>query len=365
MTNTKAKSRNNRTNQQNKSRTRNKRTRNVAVPRNPNRIPNAIGPIHSSDNRKSFLAATIAPFHDFAFGSRVPDSVELPTNTGCIRSYLSLGTDSKGGFAAVIRWHATANYISPQFTAGEITGWNNVVSANNAATTALQGYASSIRTVGYGARVTICHPYNALSGAIHSCIIPDNYVGGSKLQLPLGNPPAMVGFMQGGLYYQRVPAVNLTNNDLVVAGRPMDETAYKFYNPDYYDVNGSAGGNNPVTSSGWTTILLYGESLPASITGGICVEGIHHVECMPEMSSTGFSVHSGAAQSDIGAIAGMARASAITPAITVVPSGSDFASSPLWKTAVTAYRIASAAVTPTTVATALSAARMATKLITL
>jgi len=281
--------------------------------------------VPSGPNDKSYLAAQLAPFSSRAFGARVPDDIEIQTCTCDIRANQTIGSDSGGGAGAAFRYHIYANYSKPSFTSGSITAWGTPSACNYNGAVTLGSVATAVRTVGFGIRVTCTQPMSTMTGNLHVALVPDAYAASNLLITP-----ASISALQGSMYYQKVPAADLILNDIVVAGRVSDASGYRYYQPQVTDLISANNTQGTITTSGWMSIVIIGEGLPASLATAFEIDVIHHVEFMPQATGNGFSLTSNPSPCSPLTLAGVKNAARNIPPTNVVAAGTELGDNATW-----------------------------------
>lgn len=332
MTNTKQKSRDNRSKQKNNKKVVVKRIRNDSS--NPSRKPAGIlrNGLPPGKTDCSYLAALLAPFSSRAYGARVPDDVDIPTCTASIKGFGSVSTDSAGVQGFILRYHPNTcyAYANTSTTAGVISNWAVEGPLNSAGLSSLCAIAGAVRTVGFGVRCQALMPPSTITGNLHVCLVPDIYTGSSNpYALPTGSTQNMVAAMQSQVYYQKIPLASLTMNDMLITGRITDYSGTKFYAPNLGDFNTSSNSNAVLTTSGWMTLVVYVEGANAS-SKVIEFDTVHHFEYLPSVGTNGLDLQSEQSPVSPAIYNGVKVAARSVPPITTVASGTELADNPSW-----------------------------------
>jgi len=278
-----------------------------------------------------YAVAQIDPFAPEAFGAKIPDMSALPTAVAFSRNLGSLSTSATiGGIGVVYR--ADPNTAGWQMTAVSGTTWTipaafgQAFGVNNSAT--LISAFSALRPVAFGVKISCRQAYTAATGMVHIALIPD-IADQATFVAPLSTSA-----MAQAPYYRRVPLADLIEDDIIVAGKVTDDTAFKFLDP----TNASIHGIGNIAATGWSQIMIWVESA-VSIQNVIDFEIIWHWECLVgPTGATGVIVATEALPYSPGALAATKYVAEHTEPVKVVRESQDDTGF-FWKDILNTYRL--------------------------
>lgn len=226
-----------------------------------------------------FLLAQLRPFDVRAFGVKVPDEATFPSSVADSRDIFTLSTTAIGGAGLVFRSAPGAAVLNT--VPATSTSWTFAAAFGSSVPidnyTALTANFSALRTVAYGLKISTRQSATVASGFLHVALVPD--IGDqSTWQFP-----TTVGMMEYCEAYRRIPIADLIQDEVLVAGKYYDQTAFQ-----YHDLTASAqsypGGQNS-SMNGWGAIQIWIEA-PASVVNALDIDCVYHYEGIVGKSST-------------------------------------------------------------------------------
>jgi len=214
------------------------------------------------------------PFHQDAFGARIPDFNTTPSSTAVSRDRVVVAANS-----TTFSTYAFLPLITGQVTTATSTastwGWSAAYGSTSTVqnVAALQAAYASYRPVQYGLRITTPGTYTAVNGYVHIAVVAFNKTKSTW------DFPVNVSQMEMAPFYLRVPCADLIEQHLDVSGRFTDETAFRYLDTTN-DLSGVVSpSNNP--SYGWCAIIVAFESCAVVMD----IDIIHHYETIVSATS--------------------------------------------------------------------------------
>lgn len=227
-----------------------------------------------------FVLAQANPFHDDAFGAKVPDDSTASSCTAFSRNDILLSTGATNGVGAVFRAGPFPFQVNPTSTGSQTWTWlaSKAGGLNVGNQAALASTFAALRPVAFGIQLSTRLSYTAASGIVHVAIIPE-MLNGSTWEYPVNTTE--MGYAP---FHQSFPLAELVENSISVSSKFTDKTAFRYIDPGVTDV---ATYTNALPSSGWCAIQVWVEGAPAS-SAVLDVEYICHYEALtPAASASG------------------------------------------------------------------------------
>jgi hypothetical protein len=288
-------------------------------------------PRNSKQILPQYAVAQIDPFAPEAFGAKIPDMSALPTAVAFSRNLGSLSTSATvGGIGVVYRADPTnAGWLMTPVSGTTWTipaAFAGGFSVNNTAT--LNSAFAALRPVAFGVKISCRQAYTVATGLVHIALVPD-IADKTTFVAPLSTS----GMAQAP-YYRRVPLADLIEDDVIVAGKVTDDTAFKFLDPTTASTNGL--GN--IATTGWSQIMIWVEGA-VSVQNIIDFEIIWHWECMVGPSgTTGVIEATEALPYSPGALAATKYVAEHTEPVKVVRESQDDTGT-FWRDVLSTYRL--------------------------
>jgi len=222
-----------------------------------------------------YLLALQQPFHQKAYGARIPD-----TNTVPSQSCYALDTFTMDGVANGCSFLVTPepSYIGARgtFTAANVWNWGAAFATNAIGSTSIytsmQANYEAYRTVGHGIKITCNQPITSTAGTVHYCYGPVsvyNTVGWYA--------PTNLSQMQRMNGYGRVPLSSLTQTPLTIVNKPMDVTSQRYRDMVDNGFGSTVGGFD--FAGQWCTIIVLIEA-PQVVANLLEVQTLTHYEAI-------------------------------------------------------------------------------------
>jgi len=219
-----------------------------------------------------FAAAQLSPFDEGVKGIKVPDQATAPSFTALSRDLTGFTTDATYGVSgSVFRYHPTNFRVG--VTAASSSSWSFTAAFGNAVNTtnlsSLTASFAALRPVAWGVRLTSRLATTTASGNVHICLVPD-LVDGTTWTYP-----TTLSAMESCVGYRRIPVAELCTNEVVIASKFTDGSAFTYIDPAKADT----GAPGIAPASGWMAIMVIVEG-PVSTTNIIDTDAIHHWEAL-------------------------------------------------------------------------------------
>jgi hypothetical protein len=266
-------------------------------------------------NVPQFTLANADPFHDNAFGVKIPDECSMLSCAAFSRDeYIINSVSVTGSFTqatvfTVDPGAATAQSLTP--VSGVWTWPATFANANAVGNrAALISSFSEIRCAAGGIRISVPTSYTNTQGFMHVALIAD-----LRDQSTWSYPTSLTA-MQNADAYMRIPMTDLIENELRVSHKWTDYTAFRYFNPGI--PTATYTGNLP--STGWAAIMVYCDGLSATPSiAAYNVETIKHWEGIaPGNAAAGITPRSQPAPYSPAVLAGTKYVQDCLPAIQVV-----------------------------------------------
>lgn len=225
-----------------------------------------------------FFVAQVNPFKKDAIGCRVPDESTAASSAFHVKDRLSVTVPTANGnmagaffYPSSVNFCATGDASSSSAIAWPINYGNTQAVSKRAS---VQASYSVVRSVAHGIKITCPLNLTTAAGYVHIASYTLNTQGKSTWALP-----TTVAGIQDLPGYKRVTLQSLTQNPLIVVNKFLDQTAFKYTDPNSDEFAGQTSRGNFHAPMSWQGIMMLCEGHGAAAgTVVLDVENMLHLE---------------------------------------------------------------------------------------
>jgi len=234
-------------------------------------------------NPAKFLIAHINPFHEAAYGVRVPDRSTAPSTHLYTFDVNQMAVNATSQASATI-YYPNIRSVSVVMTPGTSTTWLPAAAfAGNQNTNRLAGITSNyevMRPVAHGIRLSSPLSVTQAIGFVHICLFSESIYNKGTWDVP-----SSISQMTTLPDYQRIPLSKLTETSLIVVNKFLSEGAFQYRSvDDNSHAVGQIVANLPSVPQGFMAICVVIEGGPPS-SNALSAEMITHYEAQPTYST--------------------------------------------------------------------------------
>lgn len=229
------------------------------------------------DRQSKYVLAQINPFSDYVDGVRIPDEYGYPTGTNILRAAFTFtngGTYVTGGVAAFLPWIDAYVYAPASVTAGGVATWFGGATTALPQSAAMNSTYSSMRPVSWGIRITTDQALTTASGHVWIAHVPIDL---DSDQYGWSYWPDREQGVAALPLAEKYPISELASKPLIVTGRRVDDSSYRFRDLQYPQ-NASPYAE---TNTGWCAIIVYTSGCAGGASASVLnVEYVLHTEAL-------------------------------------------------------------------------------------
>lgn len=241
-----------------------------------------------------FLLAQVNPFRTEVYGVKVPDRNTVPSTTFFTDDIQTQSCDatyklSAYAYAPII---STYNVAATSASANTWTWAAAFGGGNNTASYAdVQSHFQASRAVAHGLKLTCPLAPNNVIGNVHICLYPNDVYNKTTWDYPTS-----IGQMIRCPGYTKIPLAQLVLKPAIVTNRFMDETAFRYTDPnDTMIANQTSGEFNFIFQ--WCAVIIVVEAGTASSVN-LEVEALCHYEGIAKASASNGTARANASPSN-------------------------------------------------------------------
>ncbi len=226
----------------------------------------------------AFMLAQVDPFAAEVMGCKIPDRNTMPSVTNRFRGVYTATTDSNGNYACGFRPYAfAAQWAAVPVAAGPSITWGNGTPVNLTCASTMGSQYADVRTVAYGIRMKYVGPRTTSGGKIHIACVGSNL---SSDGIGFTYWPRTPAEFENSPWYANYSLNEITEQEIVVPGRRIDEGSFRYRSPQYVPYGGSSTPSGAIeTSDGWGHIVVFIEGATASASV-VQIEVVYHFEAL-------------------------------------------------------------------------------------
>lgn len=234
-----------------------------------------------------FAMAQIDPFDTQTQGAKVPDSNTIPSLANVDQDQVTMQSTATAADLNAIAFFPAYRYATLRagISAGSVN-WSINAPASRRNYSTVSNQIEGIRPVAHAIRMSSSVAPTTATGFVHVGIAVESRVGGIANAVP--DLPTTVNEMTGLPHYRRFTLASLTQSPITVINKWIDESAFRYDDPDSLPVYLAEGEGLPTNTfnfgSSWGTLVVLVEG--AEISKNILsFEHILHSEMIPKRTA--------------------------------------------------------------------------------
>lgn len=236
------------------------------------------------DGAAKFVLAQLNPFHESAYGARVPDRSTAPS--AHIYAFDTTAfNQGANSFAQAKIFLPNVNTAVVDFVGATSSTWTLPIAYGGATptnrVTGIKANYDAIRPVAHGVRLSCSLPVTTAQGFVHICLYAESIYAEASWKAPQS-----ISQMTTCVDYQRLPISKLTETPVIIVNKFLSEGAF-VYRDTADDAHSSPNNiaNYPSIPQGFMTIMIVVEGAAQSLQS-LSAEIISHYEVQPQFSTT-------------------------------------------------------------------------------